>query len=33
MGANVKFKQGMAHFVHNCMEISHVTSKIKLFTI
>ena len=29
MGAYVKFKLGMTHFVHNCMETSHVTSKIK----
>ena len=33
MGAYVKFKLGMTHFVHNCMETSHVTSKIKLFTL
>ena len=33
MGAYVKFKFGMTHSVHNCMETSHVTSKIKLFTL
>ena len=33
MGAYVKFKLGITHFVHNYMETSHVTSKIKLFTL
>ena len=33
MGAYVKFKLGMTHFTHNYMETSHVTSKIKLFTL
>ena len=30
MGAYVKFKLGMTHSVHNCMETSHVTYKITL---
>ena len=33
MGAYVKFKLGITHFTHNYMETSHVTSKIKLFTL
>ena len=33
MGAYVKFKLGITHFVHNYMETSHVTSKVKLFTL
>ena len=33
MGAYVKFKFGITHFVYNYMETSHVTSNIKLFTL
>ena len=33
MGTYVKFTFGITHFAHNYMETSHVTSKIKLFTL